>query len=146
MEKATIVCAVTGSDSSLNAASRAAILAEERGATLVLVFAVDMNFLDGMAVELSGRVAGEALHQVGATILENAAQPALSRGVAIKKILRDGPLLDVVKEVVREEKAGLLVIGHEPHSFFDKVVFKRESVEDHVQELKAETGVEVMVV
>jgi nucleotide-binding universal stress UspA family protein len=146
MEKTTIVCAVTGSDSSLRAASQAAALAEERNATLVLVFAVDMNFLDGMAVELSGRVAAEALHQVGETILEDAARPALSRGVTAKKVLRDGPLLDVVKEVVRQEKASLLVIGHEPRSFFEKVVFKRESVEDHLQELKTETGVEVMVV
>ncbi len=141
-----IVCGVTGSEASLNAASHAARMAKERNAQLVYVFAIDLRFLDGMAIELSGHVAAEALRQVGATILERAASVAHAYAVTPKNVLREGPVLQVLKDVVREERATVLVIGRDPHSFFEKVVFKRDWVEDHIQELKAETGVDVVVV
>jgi hypothetical protein len=47
--------------------------------------------------------------------------------------------------VVMEEKADLLVLGHEDRSFFEKLMFKG-NVEDHVEELKQQTGTAVTVV
>ena len=142
----TIICGVTGSESSLKAASEAALLAQRNQARLIYVFAIDLSFLEGMAVELSPRVAEDSLRHLGNNILDHAEKIALSQGVAPKKILREGPVLEVLKQVVQDEKADLLVIGHEKHSFFEKVVFKKDSVEDHIQELKKQTGVEVTVI
>jgi hypothetical protein len=65
--------------------------------------------------------------------------------VAPRKILKKGPVLDVLKQVVQEEKADLLILGHEDRTFFEKTLF-RGSVEDHLEELKKQTGVEVTVI
>jgi hypothetical protein len=46
---------------------------------------------------------------------------------------------------MNEQKADLLVLGHEERTFFEKHLFEG-SVEDHIQELKARTGAEVTVI
>lgn len=73
----------------------------------------------------------------------------MSEGVAqIRPIApwhRSGPVLEVLKRVVQEEKADLLLLGHEKKTFFDKVFF-HGSVEDHVEEFKKLTGVNVVVI
>ena len=56
-----------------------------------------------------------------------------------KKIVRRGTVLEVLKQVVQEEKADLLVLGHEERTFFEKALFKG-NVEDHVEELKTTDG------
>ena len=53
--------------------------------------------------------------------------------------------LEVLKQIVREEQADLLVLGHEERSFFEKALFKG-NVEDHVEELMQVTGAEVAVI
>jgi hypothetical protein len=65
--------------------------------------------------------------------------------VTPKKIVRPGAVLEVLKQVMEEEKADLLVLGHEERSFFDKIRFKA-TVEDHVEELKQQTGAQVTVI
>jgi nucleotide-binding universal stress UspA family protein len=140
-----IVCGVTGSEHSQKAAQVAARLAKEHGAALVYVYAVDTNFLKGMTVELTPDFADKALEHLGGHILERAEQISLAEGVTPKKILRSGSVLEVLKQVLAEEKADLLIIGHEDRSFFEKVLFKGE-VEDHIQELINQTGVSVQVI
>ena len=72
-------------------------------------------------------------------------EAAAALGANPKKVIRSGPVLEVLKQVLREEKADLLVLGHEGRSFFEKVLFGGE-VEDQVQELIQQTGVPVLVV
>ncbi|MBI5605331.1 MAG: universal stress protein [Deltaproteobacteria bacterium] len=141
----TIVCGVTGSEHSQKAAQEAARLAKENGAALIYVYAVDTSFLKGMTVELTPDFANKTLEHLGGHILERAEEIALSTGVTPQKILRSGEVLEVLKQVLSEEKADLLVIGHEERSFFEKVLFDGE-VEDHVQELINQTGVSVQVI
>ncbi|MGD9504340.1 MAG: universal stress protein [Syntrophobacteraceae bacterium] len=139
----TIVCGVTGSAHSQKAALQAAVLAKENNATLVYVYAVDASFLQGGVAASSGVKA--SLMKLGGHIVEMAEQIAATQGVTPRKVVRAGKVLDVLKEVVLEEKADLLLLGHEERTFFEKAMFKGE-VEDHVQELKQQTGVEVDVV
>ena len=54
-------------------------------------------------------------------------------------------MLDVLKQVVAEEKADLLVLGHEERTFFDKLLLKG-NVEDNIGELKQKTGADVTVI
>jgi hypothetical protein len=65
--------------------------------------------------------------------------------VTPKKILRRGPILEVLKGVISEEGADLLILGHEERTFFEKI-FLRGDVEDHVEELRQQTGVEVAII
>lgn len=140
-----IVCGVTGSEPSQKAAREAARLAKENQAALTYVYAVDVKFLKGMTVQLTPDFAEKALEHLGGHILERAAEGAAAEGLDPRKIIRTGAVLDVLKDTLREEKADLLVLGHEDRSFFEKILFGGE-VEDHVQELIKQTGVNVLVV
>jgi nucleotide-binding universal stress UspA family protein len=141
----SIVCGVTGSAHSQKAALEAAALAKQHNARLTLVYAVDIDFLKTSVGGLSTSLAQDGLGHLGAHILDYAAELAESQGVTPKKIVRRGAVLEVLKAVVLEEKAELLVLGHEDRTFFEKALFKG-NVEDHLEELKQQTGTEVTVI
>ena len=141
----SIVCGVTGSESSQKAALEAARLAKDNQSALTYVYAVDVNFLKGLTIQLTPDFAEKALEHLGGHIMERAGESAATQGVTPRKVIRSGAVLEVLKQVIGEEKADLLVLGHEDRSFFEKVLFGGE-VEDHVQELINQTGVSVQVV
>ena len=142
----SIVCGVTGSTHAQKAALEAAVLAKENNAKLTYVYAVDIGFLrSGITIQLSSGFAEDSLMHLGSHILDHAAKLAESQGVSAKQVVRKGPVLDVLRAVVSEEQADLLVLGHEERTFFEKAFFKGE-VEDHVQELTQQTGTEVTIV
>lgn len=142
----SIVCGVTASAHSQKAAMEAAALAKQHNAKLTYVYAVDVSFLKGsFGGQLSSGMAEESLDRLGKHILDYAEQLAQSQGVSAKKVVRHGAPLEVLKQVVLEEKAELLVLGHEKRTFFEKALFKGE-VEDHIEELKQQTGTEVTVI
>jgi nucleotide-binding universal stress UspA family protein len=141
----SIVCGVTGSTHSQKAALEAATLAKQHNAKLTFVYAVDIGFLKNSIGGLSTTLAKDGLDHLGAHILEFAEKLAQSQGVTPKKIVREGAVLEVLKQVLREEKADLLVLGHENRTFFEKALFKG-NVEDHVDELTQQTGTEVRVI
>lgn len=142
----SIVCGVTGSAHSQKAALEAAVLAKENNAALTFVYAVDVGFLrSGITVQLPSKFAEESMEHLGSHILSHAEQLAKTQGVSPKKVVRKGPVLEVLRQVMAEEKADLLVLGHENRTFFEKALFRGE-VEDHIQELKQQTGAEVTVI
>jgi len=141
-----IVCGVTGSTHAQKAALEAATLAKTHGAELVLVYVVDTEFFrKGLAVEVSSKSVGETLSHLGTHILDLAEQLALTQGVSPKKVVKSGTVMEGLVQVIKEEGADLLVVGHEHKTFFEKHFFKG-SVEDHIQELEQRSGVKVQVV
>jgi len=141
-----IVCGVTASAHSQKAALEAARLAKQHGAQLVYVYAVDLVFLKGGKMgSLSQDVIAQSIEKLGRQIVDLAEQIAASEGVNTEKIVRRGTVLEVLGQVMSEQKADLLVLGHEERTFFEKHLFEG-SVEDHIQELKARTGAEVTVI
>jgi nucleotide-binding universal stress UspA family protein len=142
----TIVCGVTASNHAQKAALEAAIFAKRDNATLVYVYAVDVTFLrTGISMGLPHSAVEQSLERLGGQILDHAAEIAATQGVAPKKVLKRGAVLQVLKQVVREENADLLLLGHEERTTIEKALLKGD-VEDHIVELKRETGVEVSVV
>jgi nucleotide-binding universal stress UspA family protein len=141
----SIVCGVTGSAHAQKAALEAAALAKQHNARLTYVYAVDTDFLRGSVGGMSTGIAQEGLTRLAAHLLDYAEELAQSQGVTPKKVVRQGKVLDVLKSVMQEEKADLLVLGHEKRTFFEKAMFRGE-VEDHAAELKQQTGVEVTVI
>jgi len=141
-----IVCGVTASAHSQKAALEAAKLAKQHRAELFYVYAVDLDFLKGGRMgSLSQDVIARSVEKLGKQIVDLAEQIAASEGVKPEKIVRRGTVLDVLGQVMREQKADLLVLGHEERTFFEKHLFKGD-VEDHIQELKARTGAEVTII
>lgn len=141
-----IVCGVTGSAHSQKAALEAAAMAKRDNAALTYVYAVDVEFLkSSLGGQLSSGLAREGLDRLGSHILDFAEQLALSQGIRPKKVMRAGGVLAVLKQVMAEENADLLVIGHEKRTFLEKALFKG-NVEDHVEGLKQQTGKDVAVI
>ncbi|HET6488272.1 MAG TPA: universal stress protein [Syntrophales bacterium] len=141
-----IVCGVTASAAAARAALEAASLAKLHGAQLFYVYAVDLDFLkSGRMGNLSQDVIAQSIEKIGKQIVDTAEQIAASEGVKPEKIVRRGTVLDVLEQVMSEQKADLLVLGHEERTFVEKHLFKGD-VEDHVQELKARTGAEVKII
>ena len=141
-----IVCGVTGSAHSQKAAMEAAVLAKQHQANLTYVYVVDAGFLtENMGGRISADMAEAGLDKLGKHIVDYAETLAQSQGVTPKKLVLRGNVLEVLKQVVIEEKADLLVLGHEKRTFFEKALFKG-TVEDHVDELKQQTGAEVTVI
>lgn len=142
----SIVCGVTGSQHAQEAALRAAMLAKENNASLTYVYAVDTTFLrSGIAMQCDTCEVAKSLDRLGGHILAMAEEIARSLGVSPKKVVRKGKVLEVLKSVVEEEKADLLVLGHEKRTFFEKALL-RGDVEDHIEALKKETGVDVNII
>jgi len=140
-----IVCGVTASAHSQKAALEAARLAREEKAELVYVYAVDTAFLEkGSTGSLTQDVVAKSLETLGKHILDHASRLAAAQGVSPKSVLRRGRVLEVLKQVLAEEGADLLVIGHEKRTVFERYLFR--GVEDHAGELKAQTGTDVKIV
>lgn len=141
-----IVCGVTGSEHSQKAASEAAKLAKANGAHLFYVYAVDLTFLKGGKTgSITSQGVEDSLTVMGRHILDRAEELATAEGVTPEKLIVKGPVLEVLRKVVLEKKADLLVLGHEERSFFEKFLIEGE-VEDHIESLKKETGVEVSII
>jgi nucleotide-binding universal stress UspA family protein len=142
----SIVCGVTGSEHAKKAALEAAILAKADKADLTYVYAVDLAFLKGGKTgSATTQGVEQSLENVGRLILDGVEQIAWIQAVNPRKVLMKGPVQDVLKKVIIEQEADLLVLGHEERTFFEKFLFEGD-VEDHIERLKKETGVEVMVV
>lgn len=145
MSYKTIVCGVTGSLHSQKAALEAAVMAAQSHAGLIYVYAVDVSFLSMGSGFITSGVVAESLDRLGEQFLNLAEEIAKTQGVTARKVLKKGPVLEVLIQVVQEEKADLLVLGHEPRTFIEKAIVKGD-VEDHLDELNKQTGAEIMVV
>lgn len=142
----SIVCGVTGSEHAKKAALEAATLAKANEADLAYVYAVDLTFLRGGSTgSATSREVEQSLENLGRHILDTAQEIASVQGVAPKKVIMKGPVQEVLKKVIIEQKADLLILGHEERTFFEKFLTEGD-VEDHIEKLKEETGVEVKVV
>jgi nucleotide-binding universal stress UspA family protein len=138
-----IVCGVTGSAHAQSAALEAAALARRDNARLIYVYAVDTSFLRGGIAAQSG--VQDSLINLGHHILDMAEELAKTEGITPLKLVRIGPVMEVLKAVIAEEKADLLMLGHEKRTLFEKMLLGGE-VEDHVKKLEEQTGVSVKVV
>lgn len=143
MKYKNIVCGVTGSACAKKAALEAARLARSENADLTYVYAVDSGFLK--SGKAGGRLTEESLEQLGRHILENAVQTALAEQVTARMLITKGSFPDVLKRVIQEQKADLLVLAHEEKTFSEKH-FLEGDIANYIEMLKKETGVDVSLV
>lgn len=112
----TIVVGTDGSDTSLAAVDRAAEVAADSGAELLIVCA----FTPASRSDTAGAedvLKDEAYLVVGWTPAEETLRAAEDRAVAagaqtIRTLAADGPPVDVLRQAVEDAKAELLVVGN----------------------------------
>ncbi|MEP7019997.1 MAG: universal stress protein [Pseudonocardiales bacterium] len=111
----TIVVGTDGSDTSLRAVDRAAELARDCDATLLIAYAPQNG--KSLAQEQDILGADAAYQVVGSTPAEDTVRRARDRALAagaphVKTIVVQGKPADTLQQVVREHSADLLVVGN----------------------------------
>jgi nucleotide-binding universal stress UspA family protein len=113
----TVVVGTDGSDSSFRAVDRAAAIAGDAGATLVIASAYHPARQEDIAA-LQDRLGSDVAYQVvGSTPAEEAVRTASERAkragaVKIETVVLDGEPVPSLAKVVRERSADLLVVGN----------------------------------
>lgn len=112
----TIVVGTDGSATSFNAVDRAAAVAADTGAELVIVCAFTPPSREDTA-EAEDALKDEAYLVVGWTPAEEALRSAEERATAagarnVRTLAVDGPPVDVLRKAVRDVGADLLVVGN----------------------------------
>ena len=141
----SIVCGVTGSESSRKSGLASGPISQRKSGRPDLCLCGGCQIPERLNYSDHFGFRGKDPGDLGGHILERAEESAAAQGVTPRKVIRSGAVLEVLKQVIQEEKADLLMLGHEDRSFFEKILFGGE-VEDHVQELIKQTGVSVQVV
>jgi nucleotide-binding universal stress UspA family protein len=114
----TVVVGTDGSESSLRAVARAGALAGTCGATLVIACAYVPTELDERELARAQDVLGEDAYQVrGAHPAEDTVRTAAERAGAagardVRTVAVQGSPVEALLDVVRREKADLLVVGN----------------------------------
>lgn len=112
----TVMAGTDGSDTSMRAVDRAADVAHDTGATLILVCAYFPHSTSEVQ-EMQDDMGDTAYQVVGSAPAEQALQTAHDRAVArgaqdIKTAALQGKAVEVLVHAVDEHRAGLLVVGN----------------------------------
>ncbi|HEV7206208.1 MAG TPA: universal stress protein [Jatrophihabitans sp.] len=110
----TVLVGTDGSDTSFRAVDRAAALAADAGATLVIVCAYAPGKADTAAQDALG---DEAYQVVGSAPADDTVSRARDRAVragasSIETLSVQGRPVDVLRNVAKNKKADLLVVGN----------------------------------
>lgn len=137
-----ILCATRGGEDSYRAQDKAIALAKERGDELVFLYVVDLAFLDKTAGPIVVDVKG-GMDRMGEFLLIMAQERAREQGVTATYILREGEVQAEIKAATREEGIDLVVLG-QPGG--ENRILVLEALRAFADEIKAETGAEVLIV
>jgi nucleotide-binding universal stress UspA family protein len=137
-----ILCATRGGEDSYRTQDKAIALAKERGDELVFLYVVDLAFLNKGAAPIVVDIKG-SMDKVGEFLLVMAQERAREQGVTATYILREGEVRNEIKAAAREEEVDLVVLG-QPCG--ENRIFALEGLRACADEIKAETGAEVLII
>ena len=137
-----ILCATRGGEVSYRTQDAAIALANERGDELIFLYMVDLHFLDN-TVDSGVVDVEQEVTKMGQFLLLMAKERAAEQGVVAETICRKGSLREQLKNVAREEKASLVVLGRPADA---ESVFQLAGLETFAAEIESETGVETRIV
>lgn len=137
-----ILCATRGGEASRRTLEKAIAEAKERGDELVLLYIVDIHFLDKTAAQIVVDVENE-LTRMGEFLLLMAQEKAAHQGVTATTVCRKGKVREELMEAARQENVSLVMLGR-PAS--DESIFQFASLQAFAAQIEAETGVETRIV
>lgn len=111
-----IVVGISGSDSSINAAKYAIMLAKSFKFELNVVYIIDTStikelLLSRIFIEEESEEYEKSLEANGQRYLDYVEELAKEKSLKIKKILKSGGIADKLLETADEEKADLIILG-----------------------------------
>jgi nucleotide-binding universal stress UspA family protein len=139
-----IVCATRGGEASRRTQERAIELARERGDPLIFLFVSDINFMHS-ADEAMADALRDELDRLGKRLLCIAQARAEDQGITADMAVRHGAVRAAIVAFLQEVGASTLVLGA-PDAGSGKQTFAPGELPEFAQEIRAHTGVEVVVV
>jgi len=139
---AKILCATRGGEASYHTQDAAIALAQERGETLLFLYAVDLRFLDKRAGAALVDVESE-MTKMGKFLLLMAQERAAEQGVPAETYCGKGELRPVLQEVVEAQEISLILLGSPAG---EESVFQLAGLRDFAAEIEHEAGVETRVI
>jgi nucleotide-binding universal stress UspA family protein len=139
-----ILCAVRGGNASQRTIERALEVARERAARLVFLYVIDAEFL-GYATVGRPSVMLRELRTTGEFTMNILIKRLRDEGIDADAVVRTGDVRRQIIESVRWQDADLLIIG-QPAKSPGRSTFTPTSLKKYVADVKAKTGVEVLIV
>ena len=138
-----ILCATRGGEASRKTQDAVIALAKEKGATVLFLFVVDLEFLRLTARGVRPDVVATELEIMGEFLLALACERASSQGVEAEMCVRHGSLLEALEEAAHEEGADTIAFGRPAGVNSSFSITDLEKLATRIQE---ETGVETIIV
>jgi hypothetical protein len=137
-----ILCATRGGEASLRTQDAVIAMAKEKGATVLFLFVVDVEFLKLTARGVRADVVTAELEHMGEFLLAIACERAAAHGVKAEMCLRHGPLLDALESAARDEGADAIAFGRPagPESTFSMIDLERLTAR-----IEEEVGIETYI-
>lgn len=139
---AKILCATRGGEASRRTEDYAIALAKERRAELVFLYVVETGFVDRIAEPVVVDVEAQ-IEKMGEFLLAAVQERAAREGVRARAVHRHGPVRQEIENCIREEGANIVVLGR-PRG--EQAIFAETGVSPFAEELRKETGAEVILV
>jgi nucleotide-binding universal stress UspA family protein len=106
-----ILCATRGGEASRRTQDKVIAMAKEKGATILFLYVVDVEFLRLTARGVRPDVVLAEMEHMGEFLLAMACERASAQGVEAEMCLRHGPVLEALESAAREEGADAIAFG-----------------------------------
>lgn len=140
---ATMLHPTRGGKSSYPNQDRAIALARERDDRLILLYVSNVSFLDTIASPVPVDLVEKELDELGEFMLAMAQERAERAGLTADTVVRHGRFDRALKEVIQEFGVESVVVGSPADN---TAIMTSGYLQQLVQFLKSETGVEVIIV
>lgn len=106
-----ILCATRGGEASRSTQEAVIEMAKQRGAAIVFLYVVDVEFLRLTARGVRPDVVTAEMERMGDFLLAIAVERAQKQGVEASGVLRHGPLVEALESAAREEGVDAIAFG-----------------------------------
>ena len=140
---ATILYPTRAGDGTYRNLDRAAELAREQNAELLLLYVSNVRFLDHFAAPVPVGLIEEELDELGEFLLAMAQERAEKSNIKVAAIVRHGAFRQALKDVIDEHGVAIVILGRPTHDTSNTTT---EYISNAAQMLVSDLGVEVYVV
>ena len=109
-----ILCATRGGEASRRTQDAVIAMAKEKGASILFLYVVDVEFLKLTARGVRPDVVATELEHMGEFLLAMACERAAAQGVRAEMCVRHGPLVEALESAAAEEGADAIAFGRPP--------------------------------
>lgn len=140
---ATILYPTRGGDTAHRNQDRAIAIAQEMGASLLLLYVSNVRFLDRLAAPAKAHIVEAELEEFGEFMLAMVKERAEKAGVQAETVIRRGAFHQALRELIAEREITAAILGWPSHDTGSTTV---EVISDVARMLAADFGLEVFVI